>query len=162
MANIEVRHCDIGPCSPYNGRYLQNMRNEIPYDSELQLPTSLLSYNENHINERYSQNILNEMHSDSEVQLPRLTTYVPNENRNDVDFPPTYNEIYHCNERSLPVTFDQVSLPPYESIVNCSMEDPEISLPIRDSVQRRDNCCFLIFIINRVVTFLFLTMQLLK
>lgn len=84
-----------------------------------------------HINPKTFENAWNEVHFNINRQRPRLSTSGVNDC--DIDrYLPAYNEIHNNDDRSIPVTFDQTSLPSYETAVNWSIQRADTSVPIPD------------------------------
>lgn len=73
-----------------------------------------------------------EMYLSISTRQQRLST--ADTNSCDIDLSlPTYDEIHYNVERSIPVSFDQISLPSYEAAVNWPIPRAETSVPIPES-----------------------------
>lgn len=82
-------------------------------------------------NQKYFEIAWNEMHWN--IQRPTQGLSTPEIIVYDHSLP-AYNEIHNNIERSMPITFDQISLPSYESAVNGSIRRPETPVPIPESL----------------------------
>lgn len=97
--------------------------------------------------QKYLQNSWIEMNFDIRRPGPRMSILETNDC--DIDHSlPAYNEIH--NNYAVPVSFDQISLPSYESALNGSIQTAETSVSIPESIitesvanqpQTQNSCC---------------------